>query len=63
MSEEQDRAMIEELSKILWTLERKGYIFTYEEDEEAEVAHWREIAREAVRRARTRLGLPEFRHA
>lgn len=60
MIEDRDRALIEELSKILWMLERKGYIFTYEEEEEAEVAHWREIARNAVKRARVRLGLPEL---
>jgi hypothetical protein len=58
MSQENDTPLIEELSKILWHLERKGYIQTFDQDQEGEVENLRHIGRDAVRRARIRLGLP-----
>lgn len=60
MSQETDAELIEELSKILWKLECHGYIQTFEQDEEGDVDHLRHLARDAVRRARIRLGLPKL---
>lgn len=61
MSQEDDAALIELLSKILWKLEKNGFIQTYDEEAEADVEHLRHLARDAVCRARIRLGLPELK--
>lgn len=59
MSEEADRALIDELARILWMLERRGYIQNDDPEDEQHIEYMRFRARDAVRRARVRLGLSE----
>lgn len=61
MSQEEDAALIELLSKILWKLEKNGFIQTYDEEAEADVEHLRNLSRDAIRRSRIRLGLPPLK--
>lgn len=58
----EDTKLIEELSKLLFLLERRGYIYSELNDEQTYVLNLREMARAAVKRARVRLGLPELKN-
>lgn len=57
MTEDADRDLIEELAKVLWLLEKRGHITAFDDEELDEIDHMRERARNAVRRARVRLGM------
>lgn len=57
----EDTKLIEDLSKLLFLLEKRGYIYSEFNDEQADVDNLREMARAAVKRARVRLGLHELK--
>lgn len=58
---EEERELIERLSKTLWLLEKRGYISTDDQESEADMNNLRYIGRQAVIDARKYLGLPELK--
>lgn len=58
---ETDAALINELAKILFLLDKRGYIQSDLPDEENDVYNMRLRAKDAVKRARARLGLGELK--
>jgi hypothetical protein len=57
-SPETDAALIEELAKLLWVMERRGYIQSEFDRDQDDVLNLRAKARLAVQRARERMGCP-----
>lgn len=56
-SPETDAALIEELAKLLWVMERRGYIQSEFDEDQDDVLALRTKARLAVQRARERMGV------